>query len=113
LQSDPYFATLKGWGDAIWDLWLANGGSAPVLMTAAVSPPYITQAVRASDGYRVRFQSIPGWMYHIEKSPDLSPGSWSSIGTLAGDGTEKEFFDASAATASRAFYRLISEVTPD
>lgn len=33
-QSDPFFTSLKGWGDAIWDLWLHNGGSAPVLMTA-------------------------------------------------------------------------------
>ena len=33
VQQDPYFATLKDWGKAIWDLWLHNGGSAPVLMT--------------------------------------------------------------------------------
>jgi len=33
-QTDPFFSTLKGWGDAIWDLWLHNGGSAPVLMTS-------------------------------------------------------------------------------
>jgi hypothetical protein len=32
-QTDPFFSNLKGWGDAIWDLWLHNGGSAPVLMT--------------------------------------------------------------------------------
>jgi hypothetical protein len=34
IQSDPWFATLKGWGDAIWDLWLHNGGSPPELMTS-------------------------------------------------------------------------------
>jgi hypothetical protein len=33
-QTDPFFSKLKGWGDAIWDLWLHNGGSAPVLMTS-------------------------------------------------------------------------------
>jgi hypothetical protein len=42
-QTDPYFATLKDWGKAIWDLWLHNGGSAPVLMTSlsggAAPPP--------------------------------------------------------------------------
>jgi len=31
-QSDPFFSNLKGWGNAIWDLWLHNGGSAPVAM---------------------------------------------------------------------------------
>jgi hypothetical protein len=31
-QSDPFFANLKGWGDAIYDLWLHNGGAAPVQM---------------------------------------------------------------------------------
>lgn len=46
-QSDPFFSGLKGWGDAIWDLWLHNGGSAPVLMTAlndlpAPPPPPMT-----------------------------------------------------------------------
>ncbi len=32
VQTDPFFSNLKGWGDAIWDLWLHNGGSAPVVM---------------------------------------------------------------------------------
>jgi hypothetical protein len=32
VQSDPFFSNLKGWGDAIWDLWLHNNGSAPVVM---------------------------------------------------------------------------------
>jgi hypothetical protein len=34
VQTDPYFSTLKDWGKAIWDLWLHNGGAAPVLMTS-------------------------------------------------------------------------------
>ena len=33
-QTDPFFSTLKDWGNAIYDLWLHNGGSAPVLMTS-------------------------------------------------------------------------------
>jgi len=50
VQTDPFFTTLKGWGNAIYDLWLANGGAAPVLMTStnasnpvATTPPSITQ----------------------------------------------------------------------
>jgi len=40
VQTDPFFATLKGWGSAIWDLWLHNGGAAPVEMASAgMAPP--------------------------------------------------------------------------
>jgi DNA-directed RNA polymerase subunit M/transcription elongation factor TFIIS len=31
-QTDPFFDTLKGWGDAMYDLWLHNSGAEPVLM---------------------------------------------------------------------------------
>jgi hypothetical protein len=33
-QSDPFFSNLKGWGNAMWDLWLHNGGSAPVAIAS-------------------------------------------------------------------------------
>jgi hypothetical protein len=39
VQTDPFFARLRAWGDTIWQLWLHNinvPGAAPVLMTAAV-----------------------------------------------------------------------------
>jgi hypothetical protein len=39
IQTDPFFANLKGWGDAIYDLWLHNGGSAPVTMTQVGDTP--------------------------------------------------------------------------
>ncbi|UCH89340.1 MAG: hypothetical protein JSV49_01445 [Thermoplasmata archaeon] len=32
VQTDPFFANLKGWGNAIYDLWLHNSGAAPVTM---------------------------------------------------------------------------------
>jgi len=40
-QTDPFFSTLKDWGKAIWDLWLHNGGSAPVQLAslAGGAPP--------------------------------------------------------------------------
>jgi hypothetical protein len=34
IQSDPFFSNLKGWGDALWDLWLHNNGNEPVEMTS-------------------------------------------------------------------------------
>ena len=38
VQTDPFFAQLKGWGDTIWQLWSHNmnvDGAAPFLMTQA------------------------------------------------------------------------------
>lgn len=39
VQSDPFFANLKDWGKAIWDLWLHNEGAAPVVMTELGTAP--------------------------------------------------------------------------
>jgi hypothetical protein len=38
VQTDPFFAQLKAWGDTIWNLWTHNmnvDGAAPFLMTQA------------------------------------------------------------------------------
>jgi hypothetical protein len=40
VQTDPFFAELKAWGDTIWDLWLHNmnlPGAAPALMVQAIT----------------------------------------------------------------------------
>ena len=81
-QSDPYFSTLKDWGQAIWDLWLHNGGCAPIQVAAVgggeeppsspcmtpVSPENLTAtgdkrkvilawgAVTDADGYNVYYE---------------------------------------------------------
>jgi hypothetical protein len=34
IQNDPFFSNLKGWGDAMWDLWLHNDGNDPIQMTS-------------------------------------------------------------------------------
>jgi len=36
-QTDPFFSNLKGWGNALWDLWLHNGGAAPVEMATVAA----------------------------------------------------------------------------
>ncbi len=33
IQSDPFFAGLKGWGDTIWALWKHNSGLGPLQLT--------------------------------------------------------------------------------
>ncbi len=44
VQTDPFFDTLKDWGDAMWDLWLHNNGSAPVRMTTLNGMSVVTPA---------------------------------------------------------------------
>ncbi len=39
VQTDPFFTNLKGWGNAIWDLWLHNGGAEPVAMASVGMVP--------------------------------------------------------------------------
>ncbi len=39
IQTDPFFSNLKGWGNAIWDLWLHNNGAAPVTMASIGDVP--------------------------------------------------------------------------
>jgi hypothetical protein len=57
IQTDPFFDDLKGWGDAIWDLWLHNNGAAPVIMAQygeipapPCEPPSAPSTVTAEPG---------------------------------------------------------------
>lgn len=39
-QNDAWFASLRDWGNAMWELWAHNGGAPPVLMAQiGVDPP--------------------------------------------------------------------------
>jgi len=112
VQTDPFFSTLKGWGSAIWDLWLANGGSPPELMTAAISPPRVVGATMDEAGYRLHFHTIAGWSYRIERSETLETGSWTILmGPVTGTGAAMQFHDPDVTASSRAFYRLIAAET--
>lgn len=54
IQSDPFFAKLKAWGNTIWQLWTRNmnvDGAKPFLMTsatAAITQPATTTTTQAS-----------------------------------------------------------------
>lgn len=57
VQTDPFFANLKGWGNALWDLWLHNNGAAPVIMAQVgdlpappCDPPSAPSTVTAEPG---------------------------------------------------------------
>lgn len=106
VQSDPFFTTLKGWGGAIWDLWLHNGGSAPVAMTTTISAPVITAMEMSAGTPVVSVQTLAQRIYQLERSTDLTPGSWAAVGgEVVGDGTLKPLTDPSP-PAGHAFYRV-------
>jgi len=57
VQTDPFFSNLKGWGNAIYDLWLHNEGSAPVQMEwvgDAPAPPCTIDAPTGLSGKYVK-----------------------------------------------------------
>ena len=107
VQTDPFFTTLKGWGDAIWDLWLHNQGSAPVAMATAISAPRLTSFAVTNGIPAATVETLPGRSYQLERSIDLSPGSWQLIGpVVAGNGTVVPFTDPSPDSSGHAFYRV-------
>jgi hypothetical protein len=93
VQTDPFFANLKGWGDAIWDIWLHNNGCEPVVMTQIgetpeppcnIDNPQNLQAaggkrsvtltwnsVTDADGYNI-FYSQNGKYTYIDSTTDIT-----------------------------------------
>lgn len=114
VQSDSYFDTLKDWGEAIWELWLHNGGAAPIEMTATISPPQVLQLQSKSDGFHIELLSINGRSYTLEARDSLTTGDWVTIqGPRLGDGTAITLIDTEASSHSRRFYRLVNSVVED
>ncbi len=113
IQSDPFFSTLKGWGDAIWDLWLHNQGSAPVAMASAISAPQVTSFAMTSGIPAATVQTLPGRSYQLERSIDLTPGSWETIGpVIPGDGSTVPLSDSSPSASGHGFYRVRNWLSP-
>jgi hypothetical protein len=91
-QTDPFFANLKGWGDAIYDLWLHNDGAAPVKMTedgTAARQGMMTLAslsavkiAKRGGGYLLRWSEAPGSTgYRVLRQDG---GTWTTIATTQG-----------------------------
>lgn len=105
-QTDPFFAGLKGWGSAIWDLWVHNGGAAPVEMAvlgATPQPPSPLTVdpptnVRASHNRKTGTAAIT-WSipatgangYYVYRSGSAG-GPYTQVGTVVG-GTATSFTD--------------------
>jgi hypothetical protein len=77
-QTDAFFTTLKDWGKAIYDLWLANDGAAPVLMVSTnlmnpvATPPVFAGLQSATAGiesatltWSTATSTCPPVTYHV------------------------------------------------
>lgn len=107
-QSDPFFATQRDWGDAIWELWLHNGGAVPVPMTQAISPPSGLEVLVGTGGVALRFPGIPGRVYQVEANEDLDPAHWRAVGEeVSGTGGLITVPDPEAGVTDRLFYRVV------
>ncbi|QQL46327.1 multiheme c-type cytochrome [Sulfuriroseicoccus oceanibius] len=111
VASDPFFTTLKDWGNAIWELWLHNQGSPPVEMTTTISPPGIRHMIHEIDGFHVGVQTAVGRGYALEANDGLASGGWTLIdGPVAGDGALVDLIDPDASEHERRFYRVVNFV---
>ena len=75
-------------------------------------PSEFTVAVTGAD-ITIRFGTVPGQTYAVEKSTTLAQGSWTEIlGNVAGTGVVKTTTDAGAASLRKCFYRIRYRVEP-
>jgi hypothetical protein len=110
IQSDPYFATIKDWGTAMWDLWLNNGGSPPEIMAELTSEPIMGNCSFSTAASHIRFLTLPGRDYQVQYSGNMSEGNWIDLGEeIAGDGTVMEVIDTDPLLSGKRFYRVNSE----
>lgn len=93
-QTDPFFANLRDWGDALWDLWLHNGGAAPTKMTEAGTAPHQGVMVAVGNlrgtwlrkrltGFLLRWDRVAGaTAYEVER---LSGSTWVAVATTTAE----------------------------
>lgn len=80
--------------------------SAPfALQFTVIEPPQLAIGV-ANSSISLTFPSRDGLIYDVQSSTTLQPGSWTTIGTLDGDGSSQQFLD-SLNNRPRLFYRLV------
>lgn len=107
VQTDPFFESLKDWGEVIWDLWLHNGGSPPFLMTSTVDRPSVESASFETSGFRVRFHTVMSRVYRLQRATSMKDPDWTDVGSIVtGDGTVRELLDEVASREGQRFYRV-------
>ena len=92
--------------------WVLHGALEALGLATTIPVPGLAIS-RTGTTALLHFDAQPGYRYQVEKSPDLSPGSWSGLGTEytpSGSGSH-DVTDGEAADGE-AFYRLRVEAAP-
>lgn len=92
--------------------WVLHGALEALGLVTVIPLPKLAIS-RTSTTALLHFDAQPGYRYQIEKSPDLSAGSWSGLGTEYSPSASgaHEVTDG-AAVDGEAFYRLRVEAAP-
>lgn len=69
-------------------------------------PLSITAITQLGNTMRVQGTGSPSTTYHIEASPDLSPGSWVQLGPVINNGGALQYDDTNAGNFTKRFYRF-------
>jgi uncharacterized delta-60 repeat protein len=103
--SDSFAVTIAdAHGATVQGVVTVSVGPAPDSGGLGHNPPRITLLAAGRVG--IAFHGIPGRAYRIQRSPDLSPGSWQTIATVtAGENGALAFTDENPPPGN-AFYRL-------
>jgi hypothetical protein len=120
VQSDPFFAQLKAWGNTIWQLWTHNvnvPGAAPFLMASATAETDadITDVWwdQATTSVTLTFKSKSGVSYDVQsaEADEYSDGvAWGTLTTVVASGAATTVTDdvsSSPLTAAFRFYRIM------
>ena len=104
--SQPRAVTIAPNGDLI----CVCNDSGNVFRVASVAPPPVPAnlrpAQRAIDGLHLTWSGVFGRGYRVQRSNELLPTNWQTIGGAGGPVGLLEFIDPAATALSHAFYRL-------
>ena len=90
-------------GDGFTNLQEYLAGTGP---RNAASALRIESAGPVGNDVVLRFTTVDGKTYIVERKDNLSDPQWTEVGTILGDGTVKQISDPGAAVLPKRFYRL-------
>jgi hypothetical protein len=107
--SEPRSVTVAPNGDVI----IASNDAGYIRVVRSVlpapeAPKWDALTFQPGTGMRLRWQSVPGQWYLLERSSSLLPNTWSGLSLQPAAGTLTEFIDQAATGTARRYYRLHS-----
>jgi hypothetical protein len=81
IQTDPFFAEMSDWGIAMWDLWLHNNGSAPVIMETlnGTSPGPTEHTIELHEGWNLISLPLTQADESLDQSLANISGKWDIV----------------------------------